>query len=110
MSLSAHRCASCGATALGRRARCPACGADAFAPTTLDGRGTVHSVTMVHRAAGPSPIGPTPYTLVLVTLDAPAMDKVMALAHEPPSIGDAVMVRPLQEGAAAAPYIAEPTA
>ncbi len=105
-----HGCGVCGHLALAARRRCPACGADAFGPRTVEGDGTVVSATTVHRAAGPSAIGPAPFTLVLVALAVPCADRVMALARAPLAIGTPVTVRPLADGAARAPYLAEPAA
>ncbi|SMF30416.1 Rubredoxin-like zinc ribbon domain [Tistlia consotensis] len=109
LPLVLQRCPACGHRMLARRLYCPACGREGPEPCESSGRGRVRSVTTVHRAAGPSPLGPAPFTLVLVELEEHCADRVMALARAPLPIGTAVAVRRLGP-AAGAPYLAEPLA
>jgi uncharacterized OB-fold protein len=60
------RCASCGATYLGRRNACAACGAVEFAAVDLADHGRIESFTVVHRGA-PKKTGP--FISALVRLD-----------------------------------------
>ena len=64
--LVGHRCAGCGATFLGRRNACCACGGTSFTREVLADRGRIESFTVVHRGA-PRETGP--FVSALVRLD-----------------------------------------
>ena len=74
------RCEACGATFLGRRSACAACGGTAFEPVPLTGRGQVESFTVVHRGA-PKDTGP--FVSALVRLDDGAYVKANLLGVPP---------------------------
>jgi uncharacterized OB-fold protein len=64
--LVGNRCAACGATYLGRRNACAACGGVGFTLVPLADRGRVESFTVVHRGA-PKLTGP--FVSAVVRLD-----------------------------------------
>jgi uncharacterized OB-fold protein len=89
-----QRCGDCGTLRFFPRYLCTACGSDRTEWAEASGRGTVHSFTIVHRAAFPEFQARTPYVVALVDLEeGPRMmtnivgDDALAV-----SIGDAVVV------------------
>ena len=64
--LVGNRCTACGATFLGRRNACGACGGTSFERSALADRGRIESFTVVHRGA-PRETGP--FVSALVRLD-----------------------------------------
>jgi uncharacterized OB-fold protein len=89
-----QRCGDCGMLRFFPRHLCTACGSDRTEWTEASGRGTVHSFTIVHRAAFPEFQARTPYVVALIDLEeGPRMmtnivgDDALGVA-----IGDAVVV------------------
>ena len=89
-----QRCGDCGALRFFPRYLCTACGSDRVEWAEASGRGTVHSFTIVHRAAFPEFQARTPYVVALIDLEeGPRMmtnivgDDALEVA-----IGDAVIV------------------
>jgi uncharacterized OB-fold protein len=83
-----QRCPGCAHVWYFRRDFCPACGRDRPETFAACGTGTVHAVTVVHRAPDDAFRALAPYGLVLVELDeGPRM-----MAHAPAdlAIGDRV--------------------
>lgn len=60
-------CQACGTNVFSPRIACPACQGTALDWVDSDGRGTVNSHTVVHRA--PTADRPTPYVVAIVDLD-----------------------------------------
>lgn len=67
--LRIQRCDDCGEHVFYPRAVCPRCGGDRLDWVTARGEGTVHSFTVVHRAAPVGFADAVPYTVGLVDLD-----------------------------------------
>jgi len=89
-----QRCGDCGALRFFPRYLCTACGSDRTEWAEASGRGTVHSFTIVHRAAFPGFQAITPYVVALIDLEeGPRMmtNIVGDDAHDV-MIGDAVTV------------------
>ena len=89
-----QRCGDCGAVRFFPRYLCTECGSDSVDWVEASGKGTVHSFTIVHRAAFPAFQAMTPYVVALIDLDeGPRMMTNIvgddALSVE---IGDAVAV------------------
>lgn len=89
-----QRCGDCGTLRFFPRLLCTECGSDHTDWTEVSGRGTVHSFTVVHRAAFPEFQAQTPYVVALIDLEeGPRMMTNIvgddALSVE---IGDAVTV------------------
>ncbi|MGH6621903.1 MAG: Zn-ribbon domain-containing OB-fold protein [Alphaproteobacteria bacterium] len=89
-----QRCRDCGTLRFFPRYLCTACGSDHTEWAEASGRGTVHSFTIVHRAAFPEFQARTPYVVALIDLEeGPRMmtnivgDDALEVA-----IGDAVTV------------------
>jgi uncharacterized OB-fold protein len=89
-----QRCGDCGTLRFFPRYLCTACGSDRTEWAEASGRGTVHSFTIVHRAAFPEFQARTPYVVALADLEeGPRMmtnivgDDALGVA-----IGDAVIV------------------
>jgi uncharacterized OB-fold protein len=89
-----QRCVDCDTLRFFPRYLCTACGSERAEWTEVSGRGTVHSFTIVHRAAFPEFQARTPYVVALIDLDeGPRMmtnivgDDALSVA-----IGDAVTV------------------
>lgn len=101
-----ERCRGCGRAWLIRRGFCPHCGGAQTAMEDVSGLGRVEAFTAVHRAVQPSAIGPAPYGIALVTLDAEPEVRLMALAVETLAVGDRVRVS--RHGEHGAPYLAKP--
>ena len=89
-----QKCGACGTLRFFPRYLCTECGSDRVTWVEASGRGTVHSFTVVHRAAFPAFQERTPYVVALIDLeDGPRMmtnilgDDALEVA-----IGDAVEV------------------
>jgi uncharacterized OB-fold protein len=89
-----QQCGDCGTVRFFPRYLCTECGSDHTDWTEASGRGTVHSFTIVHRAAFPEFQVQTPYVVALIDLEeGPRMmtnivgDDALNVA-----IGDAVTV------------------
>ena len=65
--LTVQRCRACGGAQLYPRPLCTSCGGTDLELVGATGRGTVHSMTVVHRA--PHPAFTPPYVVALVRLD-----------------------------------------
>lgn len=92
--LLVQRCGDCGTLRFFPRYLCTECGSDAVEWAEVSGRGTVHSFTIVHRAAFPEFQAQTPYVVALIDLEeGPRMmtNIVGDDAHDV-AIGDAVTV------------------
>lgn len=105
--LTITTCRTCGLSSQLTRGFCPGCGGRDLVRDGVAATGTVVAATVVHRAAGEGPLGPPPFALVLVALDRPFANRLMAVAPRPLAIGTPVHVGPLG-AAAAAPYLAIP--
>jgi len=89
-----QKCGACGTLRFFPRYLCTECGSERVAWVDASGRGTVHSFTIVHRAAFPEFQERTPYVVALIDLeDGPRMmtNILGDDAHEV-TIGDAVEV------------------
>lgn len=64
-----QRCRDCGTLRFFPRYLCTACGSDHTEWAEASGRGTVHSFTIVHRAAFPEFQARTPYVVALIDLE-----------------------------------------
>jgi uncharacterized OB-fold protein len=64
-----QRCADCGTLRFFPRYLCTECGSDDADWAEASGRGTVHSFTIVHRAAFPEFQSRTPYVVALIDLE-----------------------------------------
>src|SRR5947209_1621203 len=64
-----RRCMRCGARLHPRRVVCPSCGAEELAWTAASGRGSVYSVSTVHRAPLPEMQSALPYHIGIVRLE-----------------------------------------
>jgi uncharacterized OB-fold protein len=84
------RCRACGHHWQFRRAACPACAAADPEPVEATGKGTVWSVTTVHRAPLPEWDVPGGYAIALVTLDEGP--RIMCRATTGIGIGARVLV------------------
>jgi hypothetical protein len=67
--LMLQRCTACGASRFFPRYLCTGCGSERSEWVQASGRGTVHSFTIVHRAAFPAFQSRTPYVLALIDLE-----------------------------------------
>lgn len=96
-----QRCGGCGHVWAFRREFCPACGASAPPPAACAGSGTLHALTVVHRAPSEALRAHVPYTICLVDMD----EGVRVMGHAEPglAIGDRVQVRFHTFGDALAP-------
>ncbi len=101
-----EHCRACDRRWLARRGFCPYCGSPDTDQTEVSGLADVQAVTTVHRAVQPSAIGPAPYCIVLVSLQAAPAVRIMALARTAPAIGERVHVT--RHGATGAPYLVTP--
>jgi len=101
-----ERCSRCGRAWLIQRGFCPHCGARETRSESVSGQGRVEAVTVVHRSVQESAIGPAPYGIALVALEAVPGVRLMALTPEPVAIGDPVTVS--RHGERGAPYLARP--
>lgn len=64
-----QKCGDCGALRFFPRYLCTTCGSDNTEWTEVSGRGTVHSFSIVHRAAFPEFQAKVPYVIALVDLE-----------------------------------------
>jgi uncharacterized OB-fold protein len=64
-----QRCTACGHVQFYPRPFCTECQSDGVTSHVSSGRGTIHSFTVVHRAANRSFDGDVPFVLALVDLD-----------------------------------------
>ena len=89
-----QRCGNCGALRFFPRYLCNACGSEATEWAQMSGRGTVHSFTIVHRAAFPEFQAQTPYVVALIDLaEGPRMmTNIVGEDALDVEIGDAVAV------------------
>ncbi|MCC5808905.1 MAG: OB-fold domain-containing protein [Ectothiorhodospiraceae bacterium] len=104
-----EHCRDCKRRWLVQRGFCPSCGSSETEMKDVSGVATVQAVTTVHRSVQPSAIGPAPYCIVLVQLEAVPDVRIMALAETAPAIGGKVQVT--RHGQTGAPYLvtSEPT-
>jgi len=100
--LMLRSCADCGNIFFYPRILCPACMSSNLIWTQASGAGTVHAVTIVHRAPGEAFRADVPYTVALIDLaEGPRL--MSNIVHYPPSdvhIGMAVRLvfEPRAEG------------
>lgn len=89
-----QRCAACGRPQFYPRTRCAGCGGADLGWRDSRGLGTVHAVTVVHRAPTPAFARDVPYALALVDLDEGfrLMANVVGGDPETVAIGDRVRV------------------
>lgn len=89
-----QRCGDCGALRFFPRYLCTACGSDRTEWAEASGRGTVHSFTIVHRAAFPEFQARTPYVVALIDLEEGPrmMTNLVGEGALDVAIGDAVAV------------------
>jgi uncharacterized OB-fold protein len=64
-----QNCRACGAKQYFRRAFCAACGSTDLTEHTASGRGVVHAISVVHRAATAEARAHVPYAILLVDSD-----------------------------------------
>jgi uncharacterized protein len=88
MSLTYLSCHACDHRAAVIRPFCAACGSFEVTPLVASGRGTVYSVTVVHRAPSEAWARDVPYAIALIDLEEGP--RVMARAPLATAIGDAV--------------------
>jgi uncharacterized protein len=89
-----QRCGDCGKPRFFPRYLCPECGSERTEWTEASGRGTVHSFTIVHRAAFPEFQARAPYAIALIDLaEGPRMmTNIVGDDALDVEIGDAVQV------------------
>ncbi len=89
-----QRCGDCGTLRFFPRYLCTACGSDRTEWAEASGRGTVHSFTIVHRAAFTEFQARTPYVVALVDLEEGPrmMTNIVGGDALGVAIGDAVIV------------------
>ena len=89
-----QRCGDCGTLRFFPRYLCPECGSEHTEWTEVSGRGTVHSFTIVHRAAFPEFQARAPYAIALIDLaEGPRMmTNIVGEGALDVEIGDAVRV------------------
>ena len=104
-AIAYQSCASCGARWYFRRGFCPACGSPEPRDHHSEGRGIVHAVTQVCRAATPEAKAHVPYTIVLV--DMTEGFRMMAHGGKDLAIGDEVAARFTDFTGRAVPYFAK---
>lgn len=92
--LRLQTCRACGRPQFYPRLVCAACGGTALAWLPSAGRGTVHAVTVVHRAPSPAFRPDVPYVVALVDLDEGVrmMANVVGAPPDRVAIGDRVRV------------------
>lgn len=88
--LGLSSCRSCGHAWQFPRAMCPACASTDIGQVTASGRGTVWSVTVVHRAPTPDLAVAGGYGIALVTLEEGP--RIMVRAPVDTRIGETVTV------------------
>lgn len=89
-----QRCRDCGVLRFFPRYLCTACGSEHVAWAEASGRGTVHSFTIVHRAAFPEFQARTPYVVALIDLEEGPrmMTNIVGRDALKVAIGEAVIV------------------
>ncbi len=89
-----QRCRDCGVLRFFPRYLCTACGSEHVEWAEASGRGTVHSFTIVHRAAFPEFQARTPYVVALIDLEEGPrmMTNIVGRDALKVAIGDAVTV------------------
>jgi uncharacterized OB-fold protein len=89
-----QRCSDCGTLRFFPRYLCTECGSDNTGWVEATGRGTVHSFTVVHRAAFPEFQERTPYVVALIDLEEGPrmMSNIVGADSLEVEIGDAVTV------------------
>lgn len=89
-----QRCRDCGTLRFFPRYLCTACGSERTEWAEASGRGTVHSFTIVHRAAFPEFQARTPYVVALIDLEEGPrmMTNIVGGDALDVAIGDAVVV------------------
>lgn len=89
-----QRCRDCGVLRFFPRYLCTACGSEHVEWAEMSGRGTVHSFTIVHRAAFPEFQARTPYVVALIDLEEGPrmMTNIVGPGALEVAIGDAVTV------------------
>lgn len=89
-----QRCSDCGTLRFFPRYLCTECGSDNTGWVEATGRGTVHSFTVVHRAAFPEFQERTPYVVALIDLEEGPrmMSNIVGADALDVAIGDAVTV------------------
>lgn len=92
--LALQKCRDCGALRFFPRYLCTACGSERTDWVDASGRGTIHSFTIVHRAAFPEFQARTPYVVALVDLEEGPrmMTNILGADALEVAIGDAVSV------------------
>lgn len=68
-AMEVQRCEDCSSFVFYPRNLCPGCGSRDLRWTPVSGRGTVYSLTIVHRAPAAAFKGDTPYVVALVELE-----------------------------------------
>lgn len=89
-----QRCRDCGVLRFFPRYLCTACGSEHVEWAEASGRGTVHSFTIVHRAAFPEFQARTPYVVALIDLEEGPrmMTNIVGRGALKVAIGDPVTV------------------
>ncbi len=89
-----QKCSDCGTLRFFPRYLCTECGSDNTDWVEAAGRGTVHSFTVVHRAAFPEFQAQTPYVVALIDLEEGPrmMTNIVGADALDVAIGDAVTV------------------
>ncbi len=93
-NLLLQKCSDCGTLRFFPRYLCTECGSDNTDWVEASGRGTVHSFTVVHRAAFPEFQERTPYVVALIDLEEGPrmMTNIVGADALDVAIGDAVTV------------------
>lgn len=89
-----QRCGDCGTLRFFPRYLCTECGSEKTDWAEMSGQGTVHSFTIVHRAAFPEFQAQTPYVVALIDLEEGPrmMTNIVGDDARDVRIGDAVTV------------------
>lgn len=89
-----QQCKDCKTHRFIPRLICPECGSDAVGWADASGRGTIHSLTTVHRGPTPAFRANTPYIVALIDLEEGPrmMANIIGDNANNAAIGDAVMV------------------
>ena len=96
-TLTAIRCAKCGAAAIPPKQFCPECGQRQWEPLPLSGKGTIASFTVI-RVAPRGHAGEAPYAIAAVRLEegVSLLGRVVDVPLERLSVGLPVRFRPVQ--------------
>jgi len=94
--LTAVRCGRCGALAIPPKQFCPECSQRAWEPTSLSGRGTIASYTVI-RVAPRGHAGEVPYAIAAVQLEegVSMLGRVVDIPLETLAVGLPVRFRPI---------------